>query len=452
MPVADMTAVQQRYDAVREVLEGAKMTHVALSYGVDRKTLYRWLIRYAEDGLGALADKSSKPDRCPHQIPPEIEVRIIDLRRAHPGWGPRTILSALRKQLDRPPSRAAIYRCLVRHRLIDPKPRRRRPQDYKRWERSRAMELWQMDIVGGFKLKDGTQLSVVTGIDDHSRYCVIAKLVPRATAKKHILTAPYSPTTTGKVERLHQTMRKEFFTQNSYATISEAQIALDAWVGYYNLERPHQAIGDVPPIRRFELAGEQHLEVIDGEVATDDPKPKTNMGVRIVDDKGRITVVKHRYHVGVYLAGERVGVESKDGILTVTHSGAVVATHARRHLAEDDVLIDRRSKILKASKPTRGDEVLRKVDPSGAVSFAGTNYRVGNRYRRMTAGVRLVGDTIQITVGGELVRTHRARHDKSKEFGALSNPTANPGGKRMWHRYRIHFEARVPRPQNTCNL
>ncbi len=360
MPVADMTAVQQRYDAVREVLEGARMTQVALSYGVNRKTLYRWLIRYAEDGLGALADKSSKPDRCPHQIPPEIEVRIIDLRRAHPGWGPRTILSALRKQLDHPPSRAAIYRCLVRHRLIDPKPRRRRPQDYKRWERSRAMELWQMDIVGGFKLKDGTQLSVVTGIDDHSRYCVIAKLVPRATAKpicdalieglnahgipeqiltdngkvftgklqkkptnvlfdriclnngiKHILTAPYSPTTTGKVERLHKTMRKEFFTQNSYATISEAQIALNAWVGYYNLDRPHQAIGDVPPIRRFELAAKQHLEVIDGEVATDDPKPKTNMGVRIVDDKGRITVVKHRYHVGVYLAGERVGWNQK---------------------------------------------------------------------------------------------------------------------------------------------
>lgn len=135
------------------------MTQIALSYGVDRKTLYRWLIRYAEDGLSALADKSSKPDRCPHQIAPDIEVRIIGLRRAHPGWGPRTILSMLRRELDRPPSRAAIYRCLVRHRLIDPKPRRRRPQDYKRWERSRSMELWQIDIVGGLTLKDGTQLS-----------------------------------------------------------------------------------------------------------------------------------------------------------------------------------------------------------------------------------------------------------------------------------------------------
>lgn len=479
MPVVDMSAVEQRYDAVREVLEGAKMTQVALSYGVDRKTLYRWLIRYANDGLGALANRSSKPQRCPHQISPEIELRIIDLRRAHPGWGPRTILSVLRKELDHAPSRASIYRCLVRHRLIEPKPRRRRPQDYKRWERSRSMELWQIDIVGGYKLKDGTHLSIVTGIDDHSRYCVIGKIVPRATAKpicdalieglnahgipeqiltdngkvftgklqrkptnvlfdriclnngiKHILTAPYSPTTTGKVERLHKTMRKEFFTQHVFSTISEAQLALNAWVHYYNHERPHQAIGDVPPIKRFELARQQILEVIDGDVAAADLKPKPNMGVRIVDDKGRIKIVKHRYHVGAFLAGERVQVQSQDGMITVTHNGSVVATHARRHLAEDDILIDRRSKVLKASKPTRGDEVLRKVDPSGAVSFAGTNYRVGNRYKRMTAGVRIVGDTIQITVGGELVRTHKARHDKNKEFGALSKPIGKPWRKK----------------------
>jgi transposase InsO family protein len=109
------------------------------------------------------------------------------------------------------------------------------------------MELWQLDLLGGVHLADGTQLSVVTGIDDHSRFCVITKLVARATAKpvcdalieglsrhgvpeqiltangkvftgrlahrpakvafdriclnngiKHILTAPYSPATTGR--------------------------------------------------------------------------------------------------------------------------------------------------------------------------------------------------------------------------------------------------------------
>lgn len=56
-------------------------------------------------------------------------------------------------------------------------------RDYKRWERSRAMELWQTDIVGRFHLADGTELSVVTGIDDHRRFCVCARLVVRATAR-----------------------------------------------------------------------------------------------------------------------------------------------------------------------------------------------------------------------------------------------------------------------------
>lgn len=480
MPVAVISMVEQRFKAVLEVIEaGATVTDVARRYGVDRSTVHRWLVRYANDGLGALEDRSTKPDRCAHQMGPHVEARIVELRRAHPGWGPRTIHSKLRGELEHPPSRSSIYRCLVRRKLIEPKPRRRRREDYIRWERSRSMELWQMDVMGNITLKDGTRVSVVTGIDDHSRYCVIAKLLPRATARpicdallealrhygppaeiltdnarvftgklqrkpmnvlfdriclnngiRHILTAPYSPTTTGKVERFHRTLRKDFFSERCFETISEAQQALDVWVKGYNQQREHQSIGDVPPIRRFELARKEPFRVIDGEIKIEDRGPKPNMGVRIVDDKGRIKVVKHRYHVGKYLAGERVSVESNGGILTISHNGAVVATHARRHLAEDDVLIDRRSKSLKASKPTRGDEVLRRVDPSGALSFAGTNYRVGNRYKKMTAGVRIVGDTIQITVDGQLVRTHEARHDKSKEYGALSKPNGKPRRKK----------------------
>ena len=69
---------------------------------------------------------------------------------------------------------------------------------------------------------------------------------------------------------------------------------------------------------------------------------------------------------------------------------------------------------------------MRKVDPSGSVSFAGTTYRVGNRYVGHTVGVRLVGETVQITQDGLLLRTHRARHDKTKEFGALANPGGRP--------------------------
>lgn len=144
----EQSVVEQRYLAVREVWTEPKVTDVSTRYGVDRRTVHRWLVRYASEGLGALADRSSRPDRCPHQIPPEVEARIVALRTAHPGWGPRTIVARLRRELEAPPSRSSIYRCLVRHRLIEHKPRRRRPQDYKRWERSRPMELWQLDVMG----------------------------------------------------------------------------------------------------------------------------------------------------------------------------------------------------------------------------------------------------------------------------------------------------------------
>src|SRR5207249_10030231 len=80
--LTELSVVEQRYLAVREVLEGAKISDVATRYGVDRRTVHRWLLRYANEGLGALADRSSRPDRCPHQTSPEVEARIVALREA----------------------------------------------------------------------------------------------------------------------------------------------------------------------------------------------------------------------------------------------------------------------------------------------------------------------------------------------------------------------------------
>ena len=65
----ELSMVEQRYEAVREVLDtGCSVSEVAVRYGIDRRTLHRWLRRYAAQGLEALADRSSRPDRCPHQI------------------------------------------------------------------------------------------------------------------------------------------------------------------------------------------------------------------------------------------------------------------------------------------------------------------------------------------------------------------------------------------------
>jgi transposase InsO family protein len=299
--LVELGLVEQRFQAVLEVLnDGATVTDVARRYGVARQTVHGWLRRYANAGLGGLADRSSKPVSCPHQMPATVEARIVVLRRVNPTWGPRTIVSQLRAEGVEPlPGRSSVYRALVRHGLIEVTPRRRRRSEYRRWERSRAMELWQMDVMGRVRLADGTELSAVTGIDDHSRFCVVAALVRRATARpvcdalseglrrhglpeailtdngkvftgrfglakgpvrfdricsengiRHLLTAPYSPTTTGKIERLHKTMRAELFNHTTFSSVEEAQAGLDAWVEHYNHERPHQGIGDVAPIER----------------------------------------------------------------------------------------------------------------------------------------------------------------------------------------------------------
>jgi len=149
------------------------------------------------------------------------------------------------------PSRSTIYRVLVRHHLVPARKRKRRRQDYKCWQREEPMQLWQLDVTGSVFLADGAELKLISGLDDCSRFCVIATVVRRATARavcraflaamaaygipdevltdngkvftgrfgkprpaevlfericrrngiKQLLTKPYSPTTIGKVER-----------------------------------------------------------------------------------------------------------------------------------------------------------------------------------------------------------------------------------------------------------
>jgi transposase InsO family protein len=387
--LVELGLVEQRYEAVSEILvDGATVTDVARRLGVSRQTVHTWLRRYGNGGMADLADRSSRPDHCPHQTPAELEATIVTMRRAHPAWGPRRLRIELdRAGVDPLPARSTVYRILVRNGLIDPQRRRRRREDYRRWERSRSMELWQMDVMGRVRLLDGTELSVVTGIDDHSRFCVSALLVPKATAKpvcsalaaamrahgipdavltdngkvftgrftttktevlfdricrengvRHLLTAPYSPTTTGKIERLHKTMRAEFFSVAPAATIAELQAALDAWVHHYNTERPHQGIGDVPPARRFALAEAAPPEPVverdpAGGMAAPKPASVPRPATRVVNRDGAVHLARHRYPVGRWLAGETVEVVCGDALVEVFHRGVLVISHVARHQA-----------------------------------------------------------------------------------------------------------------------
>jgi transposase InsO family protein len=71
-----------------------------------------------------------------------------------------------------------VYRALTRAGLIEAGGRRR-AEHWRRWERGAPNELWQMDVVGGFLLADGSHAKALTGIDDHSRFCVSAALMAR---------------------------------------------------------------------------------------------------------------------------------------------------------------------------------------------------------------------------------------------------------------------------------
>jgi transposase InsO family protein len=477
--LVELGLVEQRYQAVLEVLDGATVTDVARRNKVARQTVHDWLRRYASDGLSGLVDRSARPQSCPHQMSPELEARIVELRREHPGWGPRTIGHQLGREGRAVPGRSSIHRCLVRHGLITPQARKRKRSDYKRWERSRSMELWQMDVVGGVKLEGGSEAKIVSGIDDHSRFCVSALVVARATARptcealtlamarygvpeqiltdngkvftarfgpgtadvlfdricrdngiRHLLTAPRSPTTTGKVERWHRTLRREFLDGKVFSDIEEAQRALDAWVEHYNCERPHQSIGMVAPWERFRLAGQRTAPVAEDPVGDQAPEVGTT---RHVDRSGLISFAKVKYKAGRWLAGEEVTVTCDSGLLHLHHRGVLVATHAKRHSPEKEAAgLNRSRQVSEAPRPAQPERrtpstpVTRKVDSAGNVSFAGTPYSVGPAFKRRQVQVTVVGDTVEIWIGTEFLRAHPIRHDRSREHGALATPAGRP--------------------------
>src|SRR5216683_1447006 len=134
--LVELSVMKQRYHAVMEVISGAPVTEVARRYGVSRQAVHGWLGRYEQDGLPGLADHSHRPHHQPRQLDAGIEALICQLRRAHPRWGPRRLLFELGKARVSPlPSRSTIYRVLVRHGLVAARKRKRRRQDYKRWQR-----------------------------------------------------------------------------------------------------------------------------------------------------------------------------------------------------------------------------------------------------------------------------------------------------------------------------
>jgi transposase len=197
--LVELSIMEQRYRAVLEVTQArVPVNEVAERYGVSRQTLHAWIKRYEAEGIGGLIDRSRRPKSTPLHSDPGVEAAICEMRRQHPRYGPVTLGCWLDKRGVSPvPSRTTIYRVLVRNNLVVPIARKRRRDSYIRWERDVSMELWQHDFISGVFLASGAACKVVTGIDDHSRFCVLAKVVRRATGPQASLAFAQAMSTYG---------------------------------------------------------------------------------------------------------------------------------------------------------------------------------------------------------------------------------------------------------------
>jgi transposase InsO family protein len=507
--LVELSVVEQRYQAVLQVLSGASVTEVASRFGVSRQAVHRWLGRYRDEGLAGLSDRSSRPVSSPSRTPAEVEALICELRRNHPCWGARRLVWELsRRGCPGPvPSRATVHRVLVRHGLVQVTARGRRREDYKRWQRSEPMQLWQMDIVGGIMLADGTECKVVTGVDDHSRFCVIAAVVARPTGRAvclalagalerfgipdelltdngkqftarfgrggevlfdricrengiaHRLTRPSSPTTTGKVERFHQTLRRELLDDHGpFTGIEHAQQVLDDFVADYNTARPHQSLDMDRPADRFQArrdeqlplrlpsalrpvtgadpqpkpAPEAALEIEHGVVVPPprrEPEPTQVTGLvlsangidpvnlavkftRTVPASGNLTVCGQQFWLGPQRAGLALTIRADTGTVELLAAGTrikkvpsrLTTQHLRQLLAEGGTRINPLTSLARPG-PGQAIEVDRTINGCGLLSLGGRQHPVGYHLagRRLTA--RIDGSVLHLIDGHTLLRT-----------------------------------------------
>jgi transposase InsO family protein len=478
LALVEVSVVEQRYRAVLEVRAGVPVTEAAARAGVSRQSVHAWVRRYEQGGLGALADRSRRPESCPHQVSVEVEAVVCEMRREHPKWGPLRLAHELARAGVVPaPSRMSVYRVLVRHGLIEPVPRKRPMDSYLRWERDEPMALWQLDIVGGAFLADGTEAKVVTGVDDHSRYCVIASVVARATGRAvclafaaalrkfgvpgevlsdngrqftdrfgkggevlfdricrdngivHRLTQPRSPTTTGKIERFHGSLRRELLDDAvPFTDLAAAQAAVDAWVQHYNTARPHQAIGMAAPAVRFSTArakaDEQLLPLRLPSVLALAPVPAAPATVpepatpavpdtphggyrggpvefdRAVPPSGNMEVLGKQFWLGTARAGMVVRFWASTDVIHLTIGGARVKS-VRSHLSTADLARLAASggspagaPPLPAAEPGAALEVDRVVSKDGQVSLGGRYYIAAEILGGMLISIRIEQNTL----------------------------------------------------------
>jgi len=283
------------------VVEGRDPAEVAKTYGMSRSWLYELLARYREEGETAFEPKSRRPKTIQNATAPTTVELIVKLRgeltNAGLDAGPDTIRWHLQQHHQIVISRATIARHLAKAGLVKPEPRKKPKTSYRRFEAAMPNETWQTDFTH-YRLTQpdgspGTDVEILPWLDDCTRYAVRVTAHHRITGpivlaefrhaiKTHgipastltdngmVFTTRFSggkggrnafeaelrrlhviqknsranhPTTCGKVERFHQTLKKWLRGQPTQpSSIADLQTLLDVFVDEYNHRRPHRSL------------------------------------------------------------------------------------------------------------------------------------------------------------------------------------------------------------------
>ncbi|HLA20755.1 MAG TPA: IS481 family transposase [Pseudolabrys sp.] len=372
MPWREVSVMGERREFVRLAMqEGANRRELCRRFGISPDIGYKWLGRWLA-GEEELADRSRCPLAIPNRSDAEAEARVLRVRDAHPAWGARKIVRCLEREGFNPPAASTVHAILVRHGRVAA-PTGTSGQAYQRFEKEAPNCLWQMDFKGWVVLANGMRCHPLTMVDDHSRYALCLQACANeqsTTVQGHLETTfrryglpdamfvdngtpwgdasgarwtrlgvwllklgvellhsrPYHPQSRGKNERFHRTLNAEVFALRRLRDLVEAQRAFDQWRSVYNLERPHEALGQEVPASRYRPSSRAmpdrlaQAEYDEHEIVRFVPASKDYIRFR-----GRLWKVPHAFR------GERLAIRPLN---TDGHYGVFFAVH---RIAEIDL-------------------------------------------------------------------------------------------------------------------
>ncbi|MFD9475144.1 IS481 family transposase [Streptomyces goshikiensis] len=529
---------EHRYRAVLQMLDGAPVAEVARRFGVSRQTVYTWVERYHAGGLGGLVDKSRRPHSSPHQVAPEVEALVCELRRTHPRWGARRIAYELTQRGLKPvPGRSTVHRILARNGLINHQEQNHR-RVYKRWQRDAPMQLWQLDLMSGVFLAGGRECKLVTGIDDHSRFIVIAKVVAQPSGRAVCtafaeamtsygvpsevltdngkqftgrftkpfpaevlfericrengitarLTKPRSPTTTGKIERFHKSLRRELLDHvGPFADQGTAQAAIDAWVHGYNHKRPHQALQMATPASAFRPADaknqqhEVHLpepedtrtsavaELLAPQLPSLLPSPRLPVDethIRAVQFEAVISPIgrlclpnNQQMKFPAALGGRTATIWADERSIHVFIDGVLARTRPSKLTPADlKALVQRGGSIagpepaapalVDEAKPALVVEVDRVIDRDGDIGLGGQKVKIAHHLAGQPATLRFESQLMHVIVDGRVIKTMPAPipPEKRRQISGARSPRTMvipPSAQTLRTRRKVPPDGRV---------